>query len=428
LLGPPRIERDGEPVRIQRRKAVALLVYLAVTGCSHSRDALATLLWPEYDQSSARNSLRVALAALRGTLGEAWADDADRSAVGQHPLDIDEETIRLHLECDVWLDLAEFRERLSACEMHGHPVTETCPDCLPLLEEAAMLYRDDFLASFTLRDSPGFDEFQFFQTEGLRNQLAGALERLVCHHSAQGEYEAAIPHARRWLALDPLHEPAHRHLMALYAQSGQQSAALRQYKECARILKEELDLSPSQETTSLYERVRAGPADHSERRFVAAGPRHNLPVQPTPFIGREDELTEIAARLRDPDCRLLTLLGPGGNGKTRLALEAASAQLDNFEHGVFFVSLAPLRSVDAIVPTTANAIGFSFYGGGEPRQQLLDYLREKCMLIILDNYEHLLEGAGLVAQVLETAPHVKILATSRARLNVGANTASRSPE
>jgi len=160
-----------------------------------------------------------------------------------------------------------------------------------------------------------------------------------------------------------------------------------------------------------------------ETRFAtptppADAPRHNLPVQPTPFVGREAELTELARLLADPTVHLLTILGVGGMGKTRLALEAGAAQLDNFEHGVYFVSLAPLQSVEAIVPTVAEALDFSFYEGVEPRQQLLDYLRQKAMLLIMDNFEHLLDGVGLVTDALKTAPGVKVLSTSRARLNV----------
>ena len=165
---------------------------------------------------------------------------------------------------------------------------------------------------------------------------------------------------------------------------------------------------------------------------IPVGPKHsNLPIQPTPFVGRGAVLAEIADRLQDPDCRLLTLVGPGGSGKTRLALETGAAQLDNYTHGVWFVSLAPLQSVEAIVPTVADALGFRFYadagggadvGGGamvEPQQQLLDYLLQKSLLLIMNNYEHLLGGAGLVTEILKTAPDVKVLATSRARLNVG---------
>jgi predicted ATPase len=152
---------------------------------------------------------------------------------------------------------------------------------------------------------------------------------------------------------------------------------------------------------------------------VQVGPAvGNLPLQLTPFVGREEELAQIQERLQDPACRLLTLLGLGGSGKTRLALEAAAPQIDHYPHGVYFISLAPLDSVDSIVPTVAEALGFRFYEEGEPQQQLLDYLRQKRMLILLDNFEHLVEGAGLVTDILQTAPEVKVLVTSRARLNV----------
>lgn len=157
---------------------------------------------------------------------------------------------------------------------------------------------------------------------------------------------------------------------------------------------------------------------------LTEAPRHNLPIQPTPFVGREAELIELARLLTAPDVHLLTILGAGGMGKTRLALEAGENHIDDFEHGVYFVSLAPLQSVDAIVPTVAEALGFSFYtdaedgATAEPRQELLDYLRRKRMLILMDNYEHLLDGVDLVTDILQTAPDVKILTTSRTRLSV----------
>jgi predicted ATPase len=153
----------------------------------------------------------------------------------------------------------------------------------------------------------------------------------------------------------------------------------------------------------------------------------NLPVWLTPFVGREAELVAIAERLGAADCRLLTVIGPGGIGKTRLAVEAAAAQRGHFTHGVFFCSLAALQSVDAIVPSVAQAINFSFdldtrvdaaSESQQQRSQLLDYLRQKSMLLILDNFEHLLDSADLVIDILKTAPDIKIVATSRERLNV----------
>ena len=415
LLGPPRLELADEPVQIGRRKALALLVYLAVTRRPHSRDALATLFWPTYNQSSARADLRRTLSVLTRTLGKEWVT-ADRETAGASP------------EAEFWLDVDQFRHLLAACTKHPHPSTEACAECVPTLEEAVGVYRDDFLAGFTLPDSPDFDEWQFFETEGLRDELGSVLGRLVRWHSSQGDFEPAIGYARRWLSLDALHEPVHRELMRLYAQAGQRAAALRQYRECARVLEEELGVRPEEETTRLYQAIR-------EKRELPTVPapapapmpkrKHNLPAQPTPFIGREGMLAEVKERLQDPDCRLLTLVGPGGSGKTRLAIATGAALLPTYEHGVFFISLAPLQSVESIEPTVASALGISLAGTDEPRQQLLRYLREKDLLLILDNFEHLIPptrgdrgGEDVVTDILKTALNVKTLVTSRARLRV----------
>jgi predicted ATPase len=146
---------------------------------------------------------------------------------------------------------------------------------------------------------------------------------------------------------------------------------------------------------------------------------HNLPPQLTPFIGRVEEIAEIGRLLVDPACRLLTLVGPGGSGKTRLAIEAAARQPDDaFLDGVYFVSLQPHSSPSDIIPVTANALRFCFVGESESRQQLLDHLREKRLLLVLDNFEHLLSGADLVLDILETASGVKILVTSRETLSL----------
>jgi predicted ATPase/predicted Ser/Thr protein kinase len=178
----------------------------------------------------------------------------------------------------------------------------------------------------------------------------------------------------------------------------------------------------------LQERDTVSPVPFQVGRFVTptpdtGAPRHNLPAQPTPFVGREGELTELARLLADPGVHLLTILGAGGMGKTRLALEAGAAQLDGFAHGVYFVPLAPLRSVEAIGPAVADSVGFSFRADAEggaqadPRRQLLDYLQSKHLLLIMDNFEHLPDGAEWVTAILETAPDVKVLTTSRTRLN-----------
>jgi hypothetical protein len=146
--------------------------------------------------------------------------------------------------------------------------------------------------------------------------------------------------------------------------------------------------------------------------------RHNLPSQPTSFIGRENEIAEIVALLDNPACRLLTLVGPGGSGKTRLAIEAV--QQVEPDDGMFFVPLQPLSSAENIVTTIIDVLPLQLHGEADPQQQLLDYLRERHMLLILDNFEHLLDGVNIVTGTLDAAPNVNLLVTSREALNLQA--------
>jgi len=152
--------------------------------------------------------------------------------------------------------------------------------------------------------------------------------------------------------------------------------------------------------------------------LLASSHRHNLPAQATAFVGRQHELHKIAALLDDAKMRLITLLAPGGMGKTRLALEIARSQVGRYADGVYFVSLAPLSATREIVTAIAENIGFSFYGEKSPAQQLADFLADREMLLVLDNFEHLLDGAALVSDFLQAAPRLRILTTSREHLGL----------
>lgn len=330
VLGSPTLEQDGKTVELDTRKALALFVYLAVTGQSHGRDTLATLFWPENDQSQGRTYLRRALWLLKNALGE-------------EPLVIERQNISLNHDADFWLDLNHFRHLLNTGTEHGHDPRSVCPDCLPSLTEAANLYRDDFLAGFTLPDCPEFDDWQFFQADSLRQEMLALLGRLVAGFTRLEDFESAISYARRRLSLDPWHEPAHRSLMQLYAWSGQEAAALRQYETCVRQLDEEFGLPPEPDTTALYETIKASALDYVGGRQrqrtgnepVRSGSKQAPPIPPflveddetetaPVFVARTRELAKLKAALasaRAGQGQIIFLVGGAGRGKTQLAQE-----------------------------------------------------------------------------------------------------------
>lgn len=345
VLGNPRLELNDRPVEFERRKALALLIYLAFTTQPLRRDTLATLFWPEFDQTSARASLRRTLFSLSKSLPKGLLH-TDRESI-----QLAESQGNQHL----WLDADLFHRLLDDWKHHGHPSSETCSACLRSFAEAASLYRGDFLAGFSLRDAPDFDHWQLFQAETFQRELEEALERLADGHSAQREFGLAIHFVRRRLALDPFHEPAHCQLMSLYTWSGQRQAALRQYTECARLLECELGVTPQPSTTQLYQAIKNnrlqplpertiqvhapifGLEKNAQLKFSDQGhPQLEAPdlsftmlnrIVRGNLVGREKELallSELWNKTLDGEVQSLLVSGEAGVGKTRLVQELVS--------------------------------------------------------------------------------------------------------
>lgn len=400
----------GEPVTdFATDKARALLAYLVLeSDRPHRRDALAGLLWPDEPESRARQNLRQALSYLRQAIG-----DQDQDVPF---LLTSRRTIQFNRDSDHWLDVAEFAALVEASERHRHRRLESCLPCVHRLEEMADLYQGDFLKQFFLSDSSVFEEWASLKREWFHREIISALRYLTRHYERRGDYGRAQAYAWRQISLEPWREEAHRRLMRLLALDGQRSAALAQYEACRQALTEELGVEPTDETKGLYEQLRAAASEQiPELRPHGHCP---LPPSPTPFVGREAELAELAELVANPDCRLVTLVGPGGIGKTRLALQAAADQMGGFAHGVAFVSVAPVSSLDLLVSAVADALNFSFRKKEDPEEQLLNYLREKELLLILDSIEHIVEGGDLVSKIVRRAPAVIVIATSRQRLNL----------
>ena len=414
LFGPIVITREGEPVdRFRSQTEVALLVYLAHTGQTHTREALADLLWDASSTAQSLSNLRTVLSRLRKRVGD--------------ELVITRKTVALRSAKPSAVDSVRLQQDLLAI---GNPKT---PAEAAQLSAALTLHAEDFLAGFYLPGAPRFNDWVAVEQEKLRRQVFGGLERLISYALSEPDPPLGIAAARQWLAMDNLHETAHAHLIRLLALDGQTNAALAQYDQLVTILEDELGIAPSSKTMDLITRVGRGdvvPVSASNRSTQVVIPQ-NLPRELTPFIGRTVERAALVERLLDPGYPLITVTGEGGMGKTRLALAAARAIVAGdglpapvFPDGIWFVSLAaidnqgPTRQTIAIA--IGAAIGLSFYGDRPPSDQLLALLQAKSCLLVLDNFEHLLEtdAPALVIDLLQAGPNVHLLTTSRAPLDL----------
>lgn len=321
LLGPVEVGVDGRRVAFDTRKAVALLAYLAVVQRPTSREGLAALLWPESDGTDARNALRRTLSVLRSGL-------ADRGLV------VDRSAVALE-EGSVAVDLSLFRSALARARGHGHPATEACPACVAALDEALAWDRGPFMEGFALRDSEPFDEWQAAEGEAHRRDLAGALERLARARAAERRWDLATDVTRRWLEVDPLHEPAHQLMISALARSGEVAGAIAQYRDLVRTLDRELGVAPLSETSELADAIRDGrlgpdpvaseasqPVDAQADELAQGGDTLALPL-----IGRDADVARLvtAAAGVEQDGRLLFVEGEAGIGKTRLAEAVVAA-------------------------------------------------------------------------------------------------------
>ncbi|HMN27709.1 MAG TPA: tetratricopeptide repeat protein [Caldilineaceae bacterium] len=432
-------------------KAQALLYYLAATKRPQPRLVLAGLFWGGVDDHYARRNLNRTLSNLTDLVGDHLA--------------ITRQTLAFDRSQPYWLDVEAFEAAATITPAGGR---------VDAMTQAVELYRGDFLEGFYIHDAPEFEQWVSAERTRLREVMLQVLHALADHYAAHGDLGRAIDYVRQGLKLEPWREEAHRQLMVLLAKSGQRSAALAQYELCRQTLAAELNVEPDAATLALMARIRSGELDQvtrgqgpstasplaseqkklttsemtsegqrtAERNDAAREPHpvrhtqhgeiepppHNLSLQSTPFIGREAELAEIAGLLDEPDCRLLTLAGPGGMGKTRLALRAAERIVETytrhgkFTQGVFFVPLEALRDatniVSSIISVLADEIGVPLHASAPLQEQLLDFLRDKAILLVLDNFEHLISGATLLSAILRRAPAVKLLVTSRESLDL----------
>ncbi len=403
LLGQVALFKDGKPLeQFRSQKEAALLIYLAHTGESHPRDFLAELLWEDRTISQMRGNLRTVLSRLREQVGDALV--VTRSSVGlaedsRHPVD----SVRL-LQALINFGPIGSSEKATA------------------LQNLLTDYRGDFLADFYLSDAPLFDSWTTTTREEIRTQVIVAFRKLAEYILDGGETTQGIAIARRWLKVDELDEDAHILLIRLLLEQGDRPAAVAHYQAAVHLLRSELDVEPSPSLSGLIQPALPTPSPPARHLRSAS---HNLPPAYNPFFGRVRVQREIHSRLDQSWCRLVTIVGQGGVGKTRLATDIARDRLDRYSDGAWLVDLAEVESEDedlaeAIAIEIATAIDLRLSGSARPTEQLLTHLQQKQTLLVLDNFEHILGGIQIVLDILQRCEAVQLLATSREALHIRA--------
>jgi predicted ATPase/DNA-binding SARP family transcriptional activator len=409
LLGDFRLTWGDTPIStIKAPRLHALLAYLLLhRDAPQPRHHLAFLLWPDTTEAQARANLRQLVHSLKQTLPEA-----------AHFVHADAQTLQWRPDAPFRLDVADFEQALTQVDVAEQEQQRDAHASRKALEQAIALYHGDLLPSC-------YDDWILPERERLRQAFTGALQGLMLLLERAGQPREAIPYAERLVRHDLLREETYRALMRLHAECGDRAGVVRVYHTCTSVLERELGVEPSTATREAYAYLLK--VDIQARPVLPPMPSTaNLPVPLTSFVGRQAEMAEVRGLLQTS--RLLTLSGPGGTGKTRLALEVATQLLDDYLHGVWLVELAPLADPALVTQTIAATLGVREQPRRTIQDALLDYLRTKTMLLILDNCEHLIETCAQLADtMLRAAPGLKIVASSRESLGIAGETSYRVP-
>ncbi len=400
FVGDRAIPDEAWPPRGARNLLFLLLISPRY---SVPRDRVLDLLWPESTPEAASNALYKALHALRRVL-----EPELRTGRGSSYIATDGDLIRVKPHDGLWVDTAAFEHGLSQAAAQPPDQRRS------LLGEALSLYGGDLLSDDL------YTEWLFARREALRRARERATLDLAGLDLASGEPLASVPLLEALIVDDPAHEPAHQALIRAFASTGQPDLARRQYSVLRKTLEEELGDEPSAQTEALIAELDALPVlpltiDHVP---VTVAKFRGIPAPLTPLVGRQRETEELLDLLWRPDVRLVTLLGPGGIGKTRLAIEAANGLVDELEHGATFVNLTPTRDPALVLPAIAQVVGAREEGDRPLGDTLRDHLRDREALLVLDNMEHVIEAAPAVAELLAACPRLKVLVTSRERLRL----------
>jgi predicted ATPase/DNA-binding SARP family transcriptional activator len=395
------VYRGGSTIdRFQTYKTGALLAYLAYfQERPHSRESLASLLWPDAPPDAGRNRLTQALVWLRPRL-------ESKSALRGSVLLADRNRIGLNPE-GVITDVGLYVETLQAAPPNASPERQ-----IELLHHATTLYRGELLTGY-------YEDWVTAERQRLSAAFVTALRRLTCLHEEKRAYESALDYARRALAADPQIEESHCDVIRLLALSGQSATAMRQYHEMEQILADTLGETPSAAARALIEQIRQNAPQSVSLHPGLGRTESRVPTPLTRFFGRDALLSEVRQRLASGQDRLVTLVGTGGCGKTRLAIEVAQRLRGDYAGAIWFVPLGDIHDSHLIPNAIGDVLGTVGHSVLSIKERIVGQLARRPSLLILDNLEHQLEEAApLVRELLERVPTLTILATSRQSLGI----------
>ena len=406
LFGPFRASAaEGSAVAPPSKKSAALLAYVAAQpDRTHDRARLARLFWPELPERSARNNLRVTLTRLRALAGDRPLFEGGAGGVRVAPGDT------LHS------DVADFERLLAATATHDHERRADCAACRLRLLELDAIYRGPFLEDLELPECHAFETWRVEAAQRFRSAVVDVLHDLARGYEADGDLASAEFHARRLLALDALDEAANATLMRVVSGQGRRTEALRHFHRFAALLRSELDVEPDDAVIAVFHQLQT--AGRPSRPAGARRTDHTTrePATPTPVIGRDEALLQVGDLVHAHP--LVTLHGMGGTGKTTLAGALAERLAGRYPDGVFAIPLATVRDPDAVPSVLAQALGVAPPPGTAVLDHLLEVLAPRKALLVLDGFEHLREARLVVAAIVDAAPDVRIVVTSREQLGL----------